>query len=726
MKQLLQNLKDGEGRVAEVPAPVARDGRVLVRTAASLVSAGTERAVVELGRKSLLAKARERPDLVRKVVDKVKTEGLASALGAVREKLDEPHALGYSAAGVVVEVGAGVTGFRVGDRVACAGTGYATHAEVLSVPKNLCVRLPDEVDFEAGAFGTVGAIALQGVRLAEPTLGESVVVVGLGLIGQLTCQLLSANGCRVFGIDVDASRVELARTLGADDGAASNGDVGRAVGAWTRGRGADAVVITAATQSSEPVALAGEISRLRGRVVAVGAVGMDVPRNLYFSRELTLKVSMSYGPGRYDPGYEERGHDYPLAYVRWTEGRNIEAFLDAVAAGRVQTAPLVTHRFAIEEGARAYQLIAGDAHEPHLAVLLTYDTGRELATVIERRPRAGAPEAVGDASVRRESGVRVGMIGAGAYARAMLLPHFKAAGAHFQSIATASGVTARDVGEKYDFGALAPGADAVIEDPRVNLVVVATRHDSHAALARRALEAGKHVFVEKPLALGDEELDAVLEAASRSRANLMVGFNRRFSPHARAAKEFFADRREPLSILYRVNAGRVPAGHWTQSPTEGGGRVRGEVCHFVDLCQFFAGAPPVSVFAEPIRSGDAGTVEDDSVFVTLRFADGANACVAYLAEGDRALAKERVEIFGAGRSFVIEDFRASRAYRGGREERTKLRAADKGQPEEVRAVCRMVLEGAPSPIPLEELAATTRATFRILDSLRTGQPARLS
>jgi polar amino acid transport system substrate-binding protein len=731
MKQLLQNLKNGEGMVAEVPAPVAQAGRVVVRTAASLVSAGTERAVVELGRKSLVGKARERPDLVRKVVEKVKTEGLVNTLGAVREKLDESHALGYSAAGIVVEVGADVTEFRIGDRVACAGTGYAAHAEVLSVPKNLCVALPDAVDFEAGAFGTVGAIALQGVRLAEPTLGESVVVVGLGLIGQLTCQLLNANGCRVFGVDVDASRVELARTLGADDGATSNEDVRRAVEAWTRGRGADAVVITAATHSSEPVTLAGEISRLKGRVVAVGAVGMDVPRDLYFARELTLKVSMSYGPGRYDPEYEERGHDYPLAYVRWTEGRNIEAFLDAVAARRVQTAPLVTHRFPIEEGARAYKLIAGDTREPHLAVLLTYDTSREPTKIIERRPRTHAREMERDAvsraaeSARRESVVRVGMIGAGAYARAMLLPHFKAAGAQFQSIATASGVTARDVGEKYDFAALASGANAVIEDPHVNLVVIATRHDSHAALARRALEAGKHVFVEKPLALDDEELDAVINAASRSSAKLMVGFNRRFSPQARAARDFFAGRREPLSILYRVNACRVPAAHWTQSPTEGGGRIRGEVCHFVDLCQFFACAPPVGVFAESIRSDNAETVDDDSIFVTLRFADGSNACVAYLAEGDRALAKERVEIFGAGRSFVIEDFRASLAYRGGREEKTKLRAADKGQSEEVRAVCRMALEDTPSPIPLEELAATTRATFRILDSLRTGQPIEL-
>ncbi|MDT7605364.1 MAG: hypothetical protein QOF61_3361 [Acidobacteriota bacterium] len=727
MKQLLQNLKNGEGTVAEVPAPVAQRGRVVVRTAASLVSAGTERAVVELGRKSLVGKARERPDLVRKVVEKVKSEGLFNTLGAVREKLDESHALGYSAAGVVTEVGEGVTEFRAGDRVACAGTGYATHAEVLSVPKNLCVRLPDAVDFEAGAFATVGAIALQGVRLAEPTFGESVVVVGLGLIGQLTAQLLRANGCRVFGIDLDAAKVELARRLGADDGAVSNDEARRAVESWTRGRGADAVVLTAATQSSEPVALAGEISRLKGRVVAVGAVGMDVPRDVYFARELTLKVSMSYGPGRYDAQYEERGHDYPLPYVRWTEGRNLEAFLDAVASGRVNVAPLVTHRFAIEEGERAYKLIAGDTHEPYLGVLLTYDTERELSKTIDRRrdPHAG-DEAAGARDDQRASRVRVGLVGAGAYARAVLLPQLKAAGAEFRTIATATGVTARDAGERYDFAALASGADAVIEDPSVNLVVIATRHDSHAELARRALDAGKHVFVEKPLALNDEELDTVLEAASRARGTLTVGFNRRFSPHAVAVREFFAGRREePLSILYRVNAGRIPREHWTQNAQEGGGRIVGEVCHFVDLMQFWTNAAPVSVFAESVRSANGETLDQDSVFVTLRFADGSHACVAYLAEGDRALAKERVEIFGAGRSFVIEDFRAAVSYRNGREEKSHLRAADKGQAQEVRAVCAVITEGAPPPIPLAELAATTRATFRILDSLRTGQPVEI-
>lgn len=714
MKQLLQNLKTGEGVVAEVPAPVAQAGRVLVRAASSLVSAGTERAFVELGRKSLLGKAKERPDLVGKVLEKVKSEGLLSTLQSVREKLDESHALGYSAAGVVVEVGEGVTEFRVGERVACAGTGYATHAELLSVPKNLCVRLPDGVPFETGAFATLGAIALQGVRLAEPTLGESFVVIGLGLIGQLAAQLLKANGCRVFGVDLDESKVELAKSLGADDGCVANADVKQAVLKWSRGRGADAVLLTAATQSDEPVELAGEISRLRGRVVAVGLVGLNVPRAVYFQRELTLKVSMSYGPGRYDPEYEERGHDYPLPYVRWTEGRNLEAFLDLAAAGTLKIAPLVTHRFNLEEAARAYQLISGETREPYLAVLINYDTERALEQNV-RNPISNLKSQVS------HSQVRVGMVGAGDWARRMLLPSFREEGVEFVSIATASGVTARDVGGRYGFARFVSGAEEVVSDEGVNLLVVATRHGTHAELARRGLERGLDVFVEKPLALNDDELDELLETAGRSKGRLTVGFNRRFSPHARAAREFFRERRAPLSILYRVNAGRVPRTHWTQDACEGGGRIRGEVCHFVDFMQFVTGAHVAHVYAESVASDDREATDDDSVFVTLKFADGSNGTIAYLAEGDRVLPKERIEIFGAGRAFVIEDYRASAAYAGGRETRARLRAQDKGVREEVRAVCAALREGGPAPIPLEDLANTTRATFRILDSLRTGK-----
>ena len=485
-------------------------------------------------------------------------------------------------------------------------------------------------------------------------------------------------------------------------------------------------MITAATQSDGPVELAGEISRLRGRVVAVGLVGMNVPRQVYFQRELTLRVSMSYGPGRYDPEYEERGHDYPLPYVRWTEGRNLEAFLDLAALGSVRTAPLVTHRFNVEESARAYELISGDAREPYLGILINYDTERKIERNVENpsaklKAQSSKSEKAQSSKASGAGAVRVGLIGAGDYARRMLLPHFKEQGAEFVSIATASGVSARDVGTRYGFARFASGAEEVLSDESVNLVVVATRHDTHASLARRALERGLNVFVEKPLALGDADLDSVLEAASSSSGLLTVGFNRRFSPHARAAKEFFEGVRAPLSILYRVNAGRVARSHWTQDPDEGGGRVIGEVCHFVDFMQFLTGSTVVRVYAESVASDDREAVDEDSIFVTLRFADGSNGTIAYLAEGDRALHKERIEIFGGGRTFVIEDFRESFAYRDGRETHARARAQDKGQREEVRAVCEALLRGGPAPIPLRELAAATRATFRILDSLRRGE-----
>jgi predicted dehydrogenase/threonine dehydrogenase-like Zn-dependent dehydrogenase len=715
MKQILQNNKTGRMAVADGPAPIAQRGRVLVRAAASLISAGTEKMAVDEGKKSLLERARERPELVRQVVEKARNEGVIKTINAVRSKLGSSTALGYSAAGVVIDVGEDVTEFRAGMRVACAGAGYASHAEVLSVPKNLCVRLPDEVSFEEGAFGTLGAIALQGVRLAEPTLGEAVVVIGLGLLGQITVQLLKANGCRVFGVDLDPAKVELARELGADAAAVSDDEVRRAVAEWSRGRGADAVLITAATASNQPIELAGEISRAKGRVVAVGMVGMDVPRNLYFKRELSLTVSMSYGPGRYDPEYEERGHDYPFAYVRWTENRNIEAFLDLLAAGRVSVSRLITHRFSIEEGERAYQLIGGETQEPYLGIVLRYDTERELERRIEVKSNVKASAAA------RASAVRVGMIGAGVYAQAVLLPHFKSAGADFRAIATAGGVTARDIALKYGFDYCASDADEILNDAEVNLVVVATRHNLHAELARRALRAGKHVFVEKPLALSEEDLEGVVAAAANSAGRLTVGFNRRFSPLARAAREFFADRQSPLSISYRVNAGRIPKSHWLQDPVEGGGRVVGEVCHFVDLMHFLTGSLVTRVYAEPVATRNQEAVDEDNVFVTLRFADGSNGSIAYLSEGDKAMPKERVEIFGGGKSFVLDDFRGASGYTGGREEVWKPRRQDKGQADEARAVCRMVVTAGEAPIELNDLATTTRATFAMLESLRTGR-----
>ncbi len=711
MKQILQNLKTGEVSVNEVPVPAVRRGFVLVRTAASLISAGTERLTVEAGQKSLISRAVEQPALVKKVLEKAKTEGFLNTVDAVLSKLGSMNALGYSAAGTVIEVGEGVTELRVGDRVACAGVGYASHAEVLAVPKNLCVRLPADVDFDSAAFGTLGAIALQGVRLAEPTLGESVVVIRLGLIGQLAVQLLKANGCRVFGVEIDSSKIELAKKHGADTGCAPE-EAKQKVLDWSRGRGADAVLITASTQSSQPVELAGEISRPKGRVVVVGAVGLNIPRKPFYDRELTFRISMSYGPGRYDPEYEERGHDYPFGYVRWTEARNIEAFLDLIADGRIDVKPLITHRFDLSETDHAYKLITGEVKEPYLGVVLKYDTEREIQRQVAFDAKKSSPASV----------VRAGFIGAGGYAKGMLLPLFKSAGVQFRSIASASGVSAREVGAKFGFQSCVSSGDEVIDEAETNLVVIATRHSSHAELATRALQRGRHTFVEKPLAVNDEQLNQVLDAAASSSGQLMVGFNRRFSPLANGAKEFFGNSEAPLSINYRINAGRIPRGYWINDEGEGG-RIIGEVCHFIDLMHFLTGSLTTRVYAESISSRDAGAMNEDSVFITLRLANGSNGSIAYLAEGASAMPKERIEIFGGGKSFVIEDFEMAIAYDGAREKKTKLRDKDKGQKNEVNVACAVVRDGNPAPISLEDLATTTRATFRILESLRTGMPA---
>ncbi|HEX6716180.1 MAG TPA: bi-domain-containing oxidoreductase [Pyrinomonadaceae bacterium] len=714
MKQVLQNRKTGRPFIGEVPVPALQSGRVLVRTVASLISAGTERAAVELVSKGLVQEARQRPDLVKAVVAKVKNEGLFNTVASVRDKMAASQALGYSAAGIVAAVAEDVTEFHVGDRVACAGVGFASHAEVLSVPKNLCVHLPEGVSFESGAYGTLGAIALQGVRLAEPTLGESVVVIGLGLVGQLTVQLLKANGCRVFGLDLDQSRVSLAVELGADRAIVSNEEAAKEIDNWTKGHGADAVLITAATDSNQPIELAARVSRLKGRVIVVGMTGMDIPRQPFFSRELKLIISMSYGPGRYDPEYEERGHDYPLPYVRWTEKRNIESFLELVRDKRIEVERLTTHRFPIAEADRAYQLISGDVQEPNLGVVLNYDPEAEVA----RKILLSATPPV----QKSEKSIILGVIGAGGYIPAMLLPHFKTEGVEFRSIATASGISAHDVGKRFGFAYAVSSADEVLDDKDVNLLIVGTRHDTHAELARAALGRNKHVFVEKPLGLNDEQLESVLDAAQSSTAKLMVGFNRRFSPLAQRAKEFFDGRDTPLSILYRVNAGRIPKEHWIQNAQEGGGRIVGEVCHFIDLMQYLTGAPPVHVFAESISAKSSKTVDADSVFITLRFADGSNGSVAYLSEGDKALAKERVEVFGGGRVFVLDDFRRASLYKDGHEEQVALKAQDKGQHAQVRQVCASMLQGGSAPISLDELTATSRATFRVLDSLRERQP----
>jgi predicted dehydrogenase/threonine dehydrogenase-like Zn-dependent dehydrogenase len=711
MRQLIQSYRSGEMRLEEVPPPSLRAGGALVATSRSLVSAGTEKMLVDLARKSLLAKARSRPDLVSKVIATARKQGVANTLRTVQTKLDTPIPLGYSAAGIVLELGEGVEGLRVGDRVACAGAGYANHAEVNFVPRNLLARMPEGVSMDAGAFATVGAIALQGVRQAGPSLGDRVAVLGLGLIGQLSVQLLRANGCRVLGFDPMPARAKLGQELGAH--VAVSEDLEGAAERFSRGHGLDAVIVAAAARDAGPLTQAGEIARLRGRVVVVGMVGMEIPRSIYYRKELEVRMSMSYGPGRYDPNYEERGIDYPLPYVRWTEGRNLEAFLDLVGDESLHVSPLISHRFPIERALAAYDLISGGG-EPYLGVLLEYaedDQGLETA-----RPRIELREAPATSGK-----VRIGLIGAGSFGSAVILPSIRKAGlAENVGIVSASGMTARRIGDQHGFRYAAASAEALIASDEIDAVFVLTRHHLHAPLCIAALQAGKAVFCEKPLALSTQELDEVSRVAEATGGRVMVGFNRRFAPLVGGIADHFRGRTEPLLMHYRVNAGYVPEDHWVHDPVEGGGRILGEVCHFVDLLQHLAGAPPIRVRAEPIQGGGRYRT-DDNVSITLAFGDGSVGSILYTSMGDPRLSKERLEVFGEGRVAVLDDFRSLELVAGGRSRRQRSANQDKGFDEEIRLTLEAVKAGGSMPIPFEELRATTRATLAVLAALRSGQ-----
>lgn len=712
MKQIIQSYRTGELWLADVPGPALKSGGVVVQTAASLVSAGTERMIVELAKKSLIGKAQARPDLVRKVIDKIRTEGLAPTMTAVFAKLDAPIPLGYSCAGVVVEAGER-SGFRAGDRVACAGAGYATHAEFNFVPRNLCVRLPDSVGFADAAYATLGSIALQGVRQADLRLGESVAVIGLGLLGLLTVQLLKASGCRVIGADPSPARCDLARSLGADETVGSG--LADAAAAFTGGHGVDAVIVAAATKSNEPIEVAAEACRPKGRVVVVGMVGMDVPRDPFYRKELDLRLSMSYGPGRYDPAYEEGGHDYPYAYVRWTEQRNIGAFIDLVAAGAVTPARLTTHHFAVDEALRAYDLLEGKTKEPYLGIVIDYP---------QPEPAAPPRRRVELAAVRPNAGrLGVGFIGAGNFAKSVLLPALgRQPDVTLSGLCTATGMSAAETGKRHGFRFATTDVGELLADEGTQVVFVATQHHTHAGFVLRALEAGKHVFVEKPLCISPEELERIEEAVRtlpRPGPCLTVGFNRRFSPHARAIRGAFARHATPLVVNYRVNAGVAPSESWVQDPERGGGRVIGEVCHFVDLAEFLVGSAPVAVSASSVRTADRRAVSEDSVVATLSYADGSLATIQYLAHGSAQVPKERGEVCADGVTAILDNYRTTTFHGGGHA--AVKGAQDKGFDAEIAAFLAAVRGGGEWPIPFESLARTTRVTFAILESLRDGR-----
>jgi polar amino acid transport system substrate-binding protein len=715
MKQVIQSYRTGELKVADVPAPGVEPGSVLVVTSASLVSIGTEKMVMDLAKKSLLGKARDRPDLVKKAIARIGRDGVVATVSAVRSKLEQPIPLGYSSVGRVVAVGEGVAGINVGARVACAGAKVANHAEVNLVPQNLCALVPDDVPDEVAAFVTVGAIALQGVRIAGVALGEVYAVVGLGLIGQITVQLVKAAGGRVLGIDLDPAKVELARKLGADLAVVRDDDVASRAAALTAGRGVDGVLITAATASDDPVQLAGEICRDRGRVVAVGAVGMNLPRRPYYDKELSFYLSRSYGPGRYDPLYEEAGIDYPIGYVRWTEQRNMEAFLDQCAAKRLDLAPLVSHRFPIERAEEAYKLIGSGAGA--LGILLMYPAqaaqkGHERTVEV---PSRGQP-------IRGDVGVSV--IGAGGFASGVLVPALaKVQGVRLDAIVSARGLSARHLADKLGFASCSTDAAAALGGTSV-AVVIATRHNLHADQAIAALRAGKHVFVEKPLCLSEEELQAILAERERAGKLLMVGYNRRFSPLALELAAFLAGRRAPLVMSCRVNAGTIPADSWIHDPAVGGGRIVGEICHFIDLAAFLAGAPPTSVHCQGVAPGSSAR-NDDNVLVTVGFGDGSVCSIAYVASSDASVGKERFEVMGDGAWAVLEDFRYLELRRAGKRRVMRKLVQDKGHAAELRAFVAAIRGGGPHPIEPATMAAVSLATFAAVESLRDGLPRKI-
>ncbi len=716
MKQILQRSTNGEIAVTDVPGPKLLPGCVLVRVAASLVSAGTERASGEFAGKNLLQKAQARPDLVREVIGKFRRDGIVSTVNAVRTRLETPAALGYSSAGTVIEVAPDVNGIRVGDRVACAGAGHAVHAEFACVPRLLVARIPaDGVTFEEASFTTMGAVALHGIRTAEVRLGDTVAVIGLGLLGQLTVQLLKAAGCKVLGMDIVPGRAQLASRFGADAVSTSNSDFANLCSEQTQGYGADAVLITAGTPSSEPLKLAAEIARDRGMVVAVGAVGMEMERRPFYEKELTLRVSRSYGPGRYDTAYEQKGRDYPIGYVRWSETRNMEAFLHLLAGGKLYVKPLTTHRFAIGQATTAYRLISGETGEPFLGVVIAYDESAAPVRKLELVP----PEKF--SRPRENTSVNVGLLGAGSFATGTLLPAMKkVAGAKLIGVCAASGSHSRHAAGKFGFQYCATSDDEIITDPDINTVAIATRHNLHAAQVISSINAGKNIFCEKPLCLTEVELHEIVRIYSSSQKPvLMVDFNRRFAPMALRLKAFVDKIHGPLSFNYRINAGPIPQDHWVSDPQEGGGRIIGEVCHFIDVVTFLSGSAPVRIETKALSDSQS----PDNVTISLEFANQSHATISYFTNGDRAYSKERLEVFGGKSSAMLDDFRILELVQHGKKQTFRSRfRQDKGHSGAWAAFVKSILAGNPSPISFDDIVRTTLVTFAAVESRSSGKP----
>jgi predicted dehydrogenase/threonine dehydrogenase-like Zn-dependent dehydrogenase len=712
MLALMTDRKSGEVSTYDVPAPELRPGGLLVRTHYSAISAGTERATLELSSKSLLAKAKARPDLVKQVIEYARQNGVKAAYEKVHAKLDTLTTLGYSCAGEVNSVADDVHEFRVGDRVACAGGTYANHAEINFVPRNLAARIPSHVSSAAASLTTIGAIAMQGVRQAEVGIGEAVAVIGAGLVGVLTIQILRAAGCRVVAIDLAPERVKRAADFGAHLAVAANDPALVSRIKQFSKYGVDAAILTAATDSAEPADIAAEILRDRGRIIVVGAVGMGVSRSNMYMKELSLALSRSYGPGRYDPQYEEGGIDYPIGYVRWTERRNMEAFLDLLATGQIDVKPLLEHRYPIDEGAKAYADLKNGLYTAILEYKGASEVSQRIASaVVATRPRLGDE-------------VRVGCIGAGSFASSVIFPNLRSVkGVCLQSVGTISGAGAVSAKRAFKFQT-AEQPSELLNNPNVDSVVILTRHDTHVTYTARALQAGKPVFVEKPLAIDREQLAQLQEVyAAQLQAGrapfVMVGFNRRFAPFTERIRQFFAGRREPMMVHARINAGYIPRDHWVHTQ---GGRIVGEFCHFVDWARSVIGSPIHSVAATGLPDGTQYV--SDNIAVTLTFADGSVANLLYLANGDRGIPKEFFEVFCQGAIARLHDFRTLELARNGKIQKFKS-LQDKGHRSELRLTIEAIRDGRPSPISFEELVEVTKVTFLVHDGLATGEVMRL-
>ncbi len=707
MKQIIQDLKNGNTLLEDVPAPLLRKGHVLIKTRVSLVSLGTEKMLVEFGKGNLLAKARQQPDKVKQVLEKIQTDGLFPTLEAVFNKLDEPLPLGYCNAGEVLAVGDGVTEFKVGDRVASNGQ----HAEVVCIPKNLCAKIPDEVSYEEAAFTVIGAIGLEGIRLANPTMGETVVVIGLGLIGLITAELLVANGCKVIGFDVDDAKIKIARSKNIDAFNASTVNVVKTTEQLTNEVGADAVIITASAKNNDIIHQAAEMSRKRGRIILVGVIGLDLQRADFYKKELSFQVSCSYGPGRYDENYEQRGIDYPLPYVRWTQKRNFETILDAIAGKRLKVNDLITEKIQLED----YQQIYNSMGSGSIASLLMYpEHSRQdlLSSVISSTTQ----------TFQSSKGI-IGIIGAGNFTKMTLLPALKKSGPQLKYISSAGGLTAKALANKYGFANSTSDYKEILKDEAVDLVMITTRHDLHAKMVMESIKAGKHVFVEKPLAIYSEELDAIIQTYQEQLANgngksLTVGFNRRFSPFVQKAKQLLGHGKIPMNIVATMNAGYIPQEVWVQNRETGGGRIIGEACHYIDLMIALTGSKVTAVMMSALGTQPDETT--DNAIITLQFESGAQGVINYFSNGNKAYAKERVEIYAQGKTLILDNFRKLQGF-GFKGFKTLSTAQDKGHYNQFGKLLEMVKDGGNPLIPFDEIVNTTRASFAALESLTSGK-----